>query len=116
METHPTIKQFYESYSALRNKALELIKVVKEIDVSYLYHYDNDDPDESYDERPTFVTTTRRGETIWDSVNKIRYNETINDIVMVCEEMGEINITYCEGLTEVYIFETIIDHIEDNNN
>ena len=110
---HPSIKKFYDAFQELKTKGTEEIKKIGRIDLTHLYHYDEEDYDNSYDDRPSIVTTTRRDETIWDAVNAIHYNAECDMIMLDCDEMGTINIGYCEGFTEVAIYEAILDYVTD---
>ena len=96
------IANLYRSFNALRDSAREKLKEVGTITFNY-----NEDEYGS-DERPQVIIADKHCEIAWEIVLSVSWSEERKEIMLQTENYGEVYASYCEALSEQYVYSAIL--------
>jgi hypothetical protein len=96
------IAKLYRSFNALRDSAIEKLKEVGTITFNY-----NEDEDGS-DERPQVIIADNHCEIAWEIVLSVSWSEERKEIMLQTDNYGEVYASYCEALSEQYVYRAIL--------
>ena len=99
------ISNFYRSFNALRKNAEDKLKEVGTISFEHLFDEDNED---SIDNRPQVIIADRHCEIAWEIVLSVSWSEERKEIMLQTENYGEVYASYCEALSEQYVYSAIL--------
>lgn len=105
------ISNFNRAYTDLKRGAIARLKEVGSMSFNHLYEeiLDEDgEVEDTNDERPMVLVANRHCEISWYPVMSVRWDEERDDIMLDCDDYGEIPSIYCEACSEHYVFADIL--------
>ena len=98
-------ENFNRALTDLINISRTAIERNGKIDFTHLYKEDEYGCID--DNRPSIIIADRHCEIAWYKVNSAWYDEDRNDIMVDCDDIGEVPLTYAEGFSEISLYYAI---------